>query len=79
MLKKSGHFASFPKLFSQFNTIFQCSVPLQALEMKSSMLVGRYGSDFYEGFRLFYIMCAEAFAANSGNEYMCGYYVFEKQ
>ena len=54
-------------------------MPLQALEMKSSMLVGRYGSDFYEGFRLFYIMCAEAFAANSGNEYMCGYYVFEKQ
>lgn len=52
---------------------------LEALEMKSSMLVGRYGSDFYEGFRLFYIMCAEAFAANSGNEYMCGYYVFEKQ
>ena len=59
---------------------FQSSVFYpQALEEKRSMLTGRYGSDFYEGFRLFYIMCAEAFAANSGNEYMCGYYVFEKQ
>ena len=53
--------------------------PRQALEKKRLTLVERYGSDFYEGFRLFYIMCAESFAANSGNEYMCGYYVFEKQ
>ena len=53
--------------------------PIEVLEKKRSALVARYGSDFYEGFRLFYIMCAEAFAANKGNEYMCGYYVFEKQ
>ena len=52
---------------------------IEVLEKKRSELVPRYGSDFYEGFRLFYIICAEAFAANSGNEYMCGYYVFEKQ
>ena len=58
---------------------FQISLSLEALERKRSMLAGRYGSEFYEGFRLFYIMCAESFAANSGNEYMCGYYVFEKQ
>ena len=65
---------------SNEHSIFQNFVPvIQALETKRKMLVERYGSDFYEGFRLFYIMCAESFAANSGNEYMCGYYVFEKQ
>ena len=40
--------------------------------------VKKYGSDFYEGFRMFYIAVAEAFGANNGAEFMCGYYVFEK-
>ena len=31
-------------------------------------MVGKYGSQFYEGFRMFYISCAEAFAANDGDE-----------
>ena len=37
----------------------------------------KYGNHFYEGFRMFYLSCAEAFAANRGAEYMCGYYLFE--
>mgnify|MGYP003386232743 FL=1 len=42
-------------------------------------MVAKYDSIFYEGFRMFYISCAEAFAANAGAEYMCGYYVFVKR
>ena len=41
--------------------------------------VAKYGATFYEGFRMFYLSCAEAFAANHGNEYMCGWYLFEKR
>ena len=48
-------------------------------ESKRDVLVEKYGSVFYEGFRMFYISCAEAFAANSGNEFMCGYYTFVKR
>lgn len=52
---------------------------LEALERNRTLMVNKYGRSFYEGFRMFYIMCAEAFAANNGNEFMCGYYVFEKR
>ena len=45
---------------------------------KEGAIVSKYGTAFYEGFRMFYISCAEAFAANNGNEFMCGYYTFEK-
>ena len=31
---------------------------------------------FYEGFRAFYYVCVEAFAANSGAEFMVAYYTF---
>jgi len=51
---------------------------LALMESKRAFLVDKYGSDFYEGFRMFYISCAEAFAANNGNEFMCGYYTFRK-
>ena len=47
-------------------------------EKQRDHLRHKYGSQFYEGFRLFYLSCAEAFAANDGAEYMCGYYVFER-
>lgn len=52
---------------------------LEAMEKKKSVFVARYGRKFYEGFRAFYIVCAEAFASNDGYEYMCGYYIFEKR
>jgi len=48
-------------------------------EKNRAKLVKKYGSSFYEGFRMFYISCAEAFAANDGAEYMCGYYTFVKR
>lgn len=48
-------------------------------EEQRSKHVNKYGSAFYEGFRMFYISCAEAFAANKGSEYMCGYYTFVKR
>jgi cyclopropane-fatty-acyl-phospholipid synthase len=52
---------------------------LDMQEKEKDMIVSKYGSDFHEGFRMFYMSCAEAFAANNGAEYMCGYYVFEKR
>merc|ERR1712194_797191 len=52
---------------------------LELQEKQKGWMVGKYGTVFYEGFRMFYMSCAEAFAANHGNEYMCGYYVFEKR
>jgi len=52
---------------------------LYAMEKHRATFVKEYGATFYEGFRMFYISCAEAFAANEGNEFMCGYYVFEKR
>jgi len=52
---------------------------LERLETKKRLLVGKYGSQFYEGFRMFYISCAEAFAANNGNDFMVGYYTFVKR
>ena len=51
---------------------------LYLMEEKKGPFVSKYGTAFYEGFRMFYISCAEAFAANNGNEFMCGYYTFEK-
>jgi cyclopropane-fatty-acyl-phospholipid synthase len=51
---------------------------LAQMEPHRKEFVRKYGSKFYEGFRMFYISCAETFAANDGNEYMCGYYTFEK-
>ena len=41
------------------------------MEPQRAALVAKYGAPFYEGFRMFYISCAEAFAANDGNEFMC--------
>lgn len=52
---------------------------LYLMEPHRSTFVKKYGADFYEGFRMFYMSCAEAFAANEGNEYMCGYYTFVKR
>ena len=52
---------------------------LDLMEEKRAPFVAKYGSTFYEGFRMFYISCAEAFAANHGAEYMCGYYTFIKR
>ena len=49
-----------------------------AKQEKGHRLRKKYGNQFYEGFRMFYLSCAEAFAANDGAEFMCGYYVFEK-
>ena len=51
---------------------------LELQEKNKARFVKKYGSDFYEGFRMFYIAVAEAFGANNGAEFMCGYYVFEK-
>jgi len=47
-------------------------------EQNKSRFVKKYGSEFYEGFRMFYVSVAEAFGANSGAEFMCGYYTFIK-
>ena len=52
---------------------------LYQLEPQRSVMVRRYGTAFYEGFRMFYISCAESFAANKGYEFMIGYYTFEKR
>ena len=52
---------------------------LDLQESKRTELVQRYNSSFYEGFRMFYISCAEAFAANKGAEFMVGYYTFVKR
>ena len=48
-------------------------------EDQRAKLVAKYGTTFYEGFRMFYLSCAEAFAANDGAEFMCGYYTFVKR
>lgn len=37
---------------------------LDNLEAKRGGMVAKYGSQFYEGFRAFYYVCVEAFAAN---------------
>ena len=47
-------------------------------EENKQLFVAKYGTEFYEGFRMFYIAVAEAFGANDGNEFMCGYFTFEK-
>jgi len=52
---------------------------LSRLEAERSQIVAKEGRMFFEKFRAFYIVCAEAFAANNGCEFMCGYYVFCKQ
>ena len=52
---------------------------LYLMEPHRATFVKKYGAAFYEGFRMFYMSCAEAFAANDGNEYMCGYYTFVKR
>ena len=53
---------------------------LIAVSMESVSSLGtKYGTAFYEGFRMFYISCVEAFGANHGNEFMCGYYTFVKR
>ena len=51
---------------------------LNLMEPQRNKFVPKYGSKFYEGFRMFYMSCAEAFAANNGNEFMCAYYTFVK-
>ena len=48
------------------------------LEAQKGAFVAKYGATFYNGFRAFYVVCAEAFAANNGNEFMCAYYTFVK-
>ena len=48
------------------------------LEAQRGAFVAKYGATFYNGFRAFYVVCAEAFAANNGNEFMCAYYTFVK-
>jgi len=52
---------------------------LYLLDAQHRPFVTKYGRAFHEGFRMFYIACAEAFAANQGNEFMCGYYTFVKR
>jgi len=52
---------------------------LMLMEQQRAPFVAKYGVKFYEGFRMFYLSCSEAFAANNGNEYMCGYYTFVKR
>jgi cyclopropane-fatty-acyl-phospholipid synthase len=52
---------------------------LEKQEEQRAKFVAKYSSAFYEGYRMFYLSCAEAFAANNGNEYMCGYYTFVKR
>jgi cyclopropane-fatty-acyl-phospholipid synthase len=52
---------------------------LALMEPQRHHFVSKYGALFYEGYRMFYISCAEAFAANSGAEYMCGYYTFVRR
>jgi len=49
---------------------------LDNLEAKRGGMVAKYGSQFYEGFRAFYYVCVEAFAANNGAEFMVAYYIF---
>jgi len=51
---------------------------LALLEQNRKLFISKYGSDFYEGFRMFYIAVAEPFGANNGAEFMCGYYTFVK-
>ena len=51
---------------------------LEMQEKNKHVFISKYGSEFYEGFRMFYIAVAEAFGANNGNEFMCGYYTFVK-
>merc|ERR1711995_273597 len=48
----------------------------RALEREYKPLCARYGVPFVEGFRAFYIVCAEAFSVNDGCEYMVGWYTF---
>eukprot|EP00967_Tisochrysis_lutea_P015747 scaffold17763_cov30-Tisochrysis_lutea.AAC.1 len=52
---------------------------LELMEPQRKEFVRRYSHSFYEGFRMFYISSAEAFAANNGAEFMVGYYVFVKR
>lgn len=52
---------------------------LKLMEPQRAEFVRRYSRSFYEGFRMFYISCAEAFGANGGAEFMVGYYVFVKR
>ena len=52
---------------------------LYLMEPQRAKFYAKYGRKFYEGFRMFYISCAEAFAANNGAEFMCGYYTFVKR
>ena len=51
----------------------------RALEREYKPLCARYGVPFVEGFRAFYIVCAEAFSVNDGCEYMVGWYTFVKR
>ena len=48
------------------------------LEAQRPRMVAKYGKKFYEGFRAFYFVCVEAFAANDGCEFMVGYYSWTK-
>ena len=49
---------------------------LYLMEPQRKTFVAKYGTAFYEGFRMFYLSCAEAFAANNGAEFMVAYYIF---
>jgi len=49
---------------------------LDLMERQRTPFVRKYGRKFYEGFRMFYLSCGVAFAANEGSEFMCGYYTF---
>lgn len=50
---------------------------LRNLEAQRGAMVAKYGRKFYEGFRAFYYVCVEAFAANEGAEFMVAYYTFK--
>mmetsp|Transcript_13689 Transcript_13689/g.30659 ORF Transcript_13689/g.30659 Transcript_13689/m.30659 type:complete len:347 (-) Transcript_13689:57-1097(-) len=52
---------------------------LAKMEANRGEFVARYGRQFYEGYRAFYVVSAEAFAANNGYEYMVAYYTFVKR
>lgn len=51
---------------------------LRNLEKNQKEYNKMYGTKFVQGFRAFYLVCAECFAANDGYEYMVGYYLFKK-
>ena len=52
---------------------------LDQLETNKTFFIQKYGQKFYEGFRAFYIVSSVSFEYNNGNNFKCGYYVFQKR